>query len=390
MEARAARCSRHKRAWRSAMDESSKTLYVGLDVHKDSIAVAYAPEDRGAEVVSLGSIGTRQCDIDALIGKLQSKGATLLVFVYEAGPCGYWLYRYLTRHGLSCHVVAPSLIPRKPGDRVKTDRRDALTLARLMRSGDLSSIYVPEIADEAIRDLSRGREDAMRDLKATKYRLKAFLLRQDIRYAGRASWNAAHLRWLSEVVCATRAQQIVFQEYVRAITEQHERLQRLETELHEEVKHWRLYPVVEAVQALRGVELTGAVIVIAELGDLTRFDTPRKLMSYLGLTPSEYSSGERRRQGGITKAGNSHARRALVEGAWAYRYPAKVSRQLQLRLENVPTEVRAIAWKAQLRLCKRYRLLSARGKHVNQVVVAIAREMAAFALAIARTVPMAS
>jgi transposase len=370
------------------MDESSKTLYVGLDVHKESIAVAYAPEDRGADVVPLGAIGTRQCDIDKLIRKLQSKGATL-VFVYEAGPCGYWLYRYLAQKGLACHVVAPSLIPRKPGDRVKTDRRDAVMLARLMRSGDLSSIYVPGIEDEALRDLSRGREDAMRDLKATKYRLKAFLLRQDIRYEGRANWNAAHLRWLSEVVCPTPPQQIVFQEYVRAVTEQHERLQRLERALHDQVRSWRLYPVVEAIQALRGVELTSAVILIAELGDLTRFDTPRKLMSYLGLTPSEYSSGERRRQGGITKAGNTHARRALVEGAWAYRYPAKVSRHLQLRLEKLPAEVQAISWKAQVRLCKRYRQLIARGKHANEVVVAIAREMAAFAWAIARIVPLA-
>jgi transposase len=358
------------------MDESTKILYVGLDVHKDSIAVAYAPDDRGSEVVSLGVIGTRQCDIDKLIRKLQSKGAAL-VFVYEAGPCGYWLYRYLTREGFACHVVAPSLIPRKPGDRVKTDRRDAVMLARLMRSGDLTALYVPTVEDEAIRDLSRGR------------RLKAFLLRQDIRYEGRANWNAAHLRWLSEVVCPTPAQQIVFQEYVRAVTEQHERVQRLDTELRDQVTRWRLYPVVEAIQALRGVELTGAVILIAELGDLTRFDTPRQLMSYLGLTPSEYSSGERRRQGGITKAGNTHARRALVEGAWAYRYPAKVSRHLQLRLEKLPAEVQAIGWKAQVRLCKRYRQLIARGKHANQVVVAIAREMAAFAWAIARIVPLA-
>src|SRR6266852_6535281 len=211
------------------MKESSKTtIYVGLDVHRESIAVAYAPEDRGAEVISRGTIGPRQCDIHKLIRQLQAKGATL-VFVYEAGPCGYGLYRYLTRKGLACHVVAPSLIPRKPGDRVKTDRRDAIGLARLMRSGDLSSIYVPTVEDEAIRDLSRGREDALRDLKATKYRLKAFLLRQDIRYEGRANGNAAHLRWLSEVVCPTPAQQIVFQEYVRAVTEHHERLQRLET-----------------------------------------------------------------------------------------------------------------------------------------------------------------
>jgi len=368
------------------MNESSKTLYVGLDVHKDSIAVAYAPEDRGAEVVSLGAIGTRQCDIDKLIRKLQAKNV-MLVIAYEAGPCGYWLYRYLTRHGLRCLVVAPSLIPRKPGDRVKTDRRDAVTLARWLRSGDLSPIYVPTIDDEAIRDLSRAREDTVHDLKRSKVRLKAFLLRQDIRYEGRPNWNAAHLRWLARVVCPTPAQQIVFQEYVHAVTEQTERLARLETELDTAVTTWRLQPVVQAVQALRGLDFLGAVSLIAEVGDLTRFDTPRKLMSYLGLTPSEYSSGSHRRQGGITKAGNGHARRALVEGAWAYRYPAKVSRHLQLRLEHVPAEVRAIAWKAQVRLCKRYRLLSARGKHVNQVVVAIAREMAAFAWAIARLVP---
>src|SRR6266540_6063426 len=191
------------------MEQSSKTLFVGLDVHKDSIAVAYAPEDRGTEVVSLGPIGTRQCDIDKLIRRLESKGATP-VFVYEAGPCGYGLYRYLAGKGFACHVVAPSLIPRKPGDRVKTDRRDAITLARLMRSGDLSSIYVPQVQDEAIRDLSRAREDALEDLKTAKHRLKAFLLRQDIRYEGRATWTPAHLRWLADVVCPTPAQQIVF------------------------------------------------------------------------------------------------------------------------------------------------------------------------------------
>ena len=256
---------------------------------------------------------------------------------------------------------------------MKTDRRDAMPLARLMRSGDLNAIYVPGVEDEALRDLSRGRDDALQDLKRRKRRLKSFLLRQDIRYEDPATWNAAHLRWLSEVVCPTPPPQIVFQEYLRAVTEQQARRQRLARELHEAVKGWRLYPGVEAIQALRGVELTGAVIVLTELGDITRFDNPRQLMSYLGLTPSEYSSGERRRQGGITKAGNSHARRALVEGAWAYRYPAKVSRHLQLRLETLPAEVQAISWKAQVRLCKRYRQLTARGKHVNQVVVAIPR-----------------
>ena len=365
----------------------SSTLYVGMDVHKDSIAVAYIANDHHAEVVSLGNIGTRQCDIDHLIRRLQSTSPHL-VFVYEAGPCGSWLYRSLTHKGQVCAVVAPSLIPKKPGDRVKPNRRDAIKLARLMRSGDLTPVYVPKVADEAIRDLCRAREDVIRDLKAAKLRLKAFLLRQDIRYTGRATWSPAHLRWLSEVVCPTPAQQIVFQEDVRAISEQTERLQRLEQELPEHMKTWRLEPVVEALQALGGVQFTVAITLVAELGDLTRFDNPRQLMSYLGLIPSEYSSGDRRRQGGITKAGNTHARRALIEGAWAYRYPAKVSRHLQVRLETLPQSIQDISWKAQVRLCTRYRKLSARGRHAHQGVVAIARELIAFMWAIAREVPV--
>jgi transposase len=365
----------------------SSTLYVGLDVHKDSIAVAYVAKDHDAEVTYLGTIGTRQCDIDHLIRKMQSK-AKHLVFVYEAGPCGYWLYRYLTKKGYDCWVVAPSLIPKKPGDRVKTDRRDAVQLARLMRSGDLTRVYVPTVEDEAIRDLTRAREDTLRDLKSAKFRLKAFLLRQDIRYVGRANWNPAHLRWLSEVVCPTPAQQIVFQEYVRAVNEHTERLQRLEQELQEQVKSWRLHPVVDALQALRGVQFTAAVTMVAEMGDLTRFDTPRELMKFLGLIPSEYSSGGQRRQGSITKAGNTHARRVLVEGAWAYRYPAKVSRHLQLRVETQPKMIQDISWKAQVRLCKRYRQLVARGKHPNVVTVAIARELTGFMWAIAKQVPI--
>jgi transposase len=219
----------------------SSTLYVGMDVHKESIAVAYVAQEYGADVVSLGTVGTRQCDIDKLIRRLQSKSQQL-GFVYEAGPCGYWLYRYLKKKGYTCWVVAPSLIPKKTGDRVKTDRRDAMQLARLMRSGYLTPVYVPAVDDEAIRDLSRAREDTLRD-KAAKLRLKAFLLRHDIRYTGRANWSPAHLRWLSEVVCPTPAQQIVFQEYVQTVTEQTERLGRLERELHEQVKTWRLAPV---------------------------------------------------------------------------------------------------------------------------------------------------
>src|SRR5215510_15759505 len=190
---------------RSAMAHSS-TLFIGLDVHKETIAVAYVAEAREAAVVVLGSIGTRQCDIDKLIRKLQAKGKTLH-FVYEAGPCGYWLYRYLIKKNLKSWVVAPSQIPKQAGDRGKTDRRDAVQLARLLRSGDLTPVYVPAVEDEAIRDLVRAREDALKDLKGAKVRLKAFLLRQDLRYEGRANWGAAHLRWLADVVCPTPAQQ---------------------------------------------------------------------------------------------------------------------------------------------------------------------------------------
>jgi transposase len=271
----------------------SRTLFIGMAVHKASIAVAYVAPDHGAEVTYLGAIGPRQCDIDPLMRKRQSK-ATHLVFLSEAGPCGYWLYRYLTKTDSACWVVAPSLMPKKAGDRVKTDRRDAVPLARLARSGALTPVYVPTVEDEAIRDLSRAREEAIGDCKAAQFRLKAFLLRHDIRYTGWANWNPAHLRWLSEVVCQTPAQQIVFQEYVRAVSEHTERLQRLEQELQDQVKSWRLHPVVEALQALRGVQFTVAVTMVAEIGDLSRFDTPRELMKFLGLTPSEYSSGARR------------------------------------------------------------------------------------------------
>ena len=369
------------------MRSPNNTLFVGLDVHKESIAAAFAPLEPGSEAVSLGNIGTRQCDIDKLFRQLQSKGRHLRI-VYEAGPCGFWLQRYLHKKGLECSVVAPSLIPKRPGDRVKTDRRDALQLARLLRAGELTAIHVPGIEDEAVRDLSRAREDALRDLKSAKFRLKAFLLRQDIRYEGKARWTPAHLRWLARVVCPTPAQQIVFQEYLRTINEQNERLARLEQALHEQVEHWWLAPVIEALQVLRGVQFTTAVTVTAELGDLTRFTHPRQLMSYLGLTPSEYSSGARRQQGGITKSGNIHARRALVESAWAYRHPAKVSAYLQKRIGEFPKPLQDLSWKAQVRLCKRYRALCARGKHVNEVVVAIARELAAFMWAAARIAPV--
>ena len=351
----------------------SRTLYVGMDVHKESIAVASVAQDHGAEVVSLGTSGTRQCDIDQLLRQLRSKGQQL-VFVYEAGPCGSWLSRSLTKKGFVCWVVAPSWMPTKPGDRGTTDRRDARPLARRMRAGDLTPVSVPAVDDAALRALSRAREETLRDLKAAKLRLKAFVLRHALRSTGRAHWSPSHLRWRSAVGCPTLAQHMVLQEYVQTVTEQTARLQCLEHELRDHVRTWRFQPGVEALQALRGVQCTVAVTTVAELGDLTRFDTPRQLMHYLGLTPSEYSSGPRRQQGSMTQTGQSHARRALVEGAWAYQYPAKGSRHLQLRLDKLPAAIQAISWKAQVRLCTRYRQRMATGKNANQVVVAIARE----------------
>ena len=239
-----------------------------------------------------------------------------------------------------------------------------------------------------MRALTRARADAISALQDAKLRRKAFVLRHDIRDVGRANWGPAHLRWLSEVVCPTPAQHIVFQADVRAVQEHTERLQRLEHELHEHVKAWRLSPVVEALQALRGVPCTVAVTLVAAMGDLTRFESPRELMKFMGLVPSEYSSGAQRRQGSITKAGNTHARRVLVEGAWAYRSPAKVSRHLQLRLEKQPTVIQDSSGKAQVSLCKRYRRLVARGKHANVVTVAIARELRGCMWAMAQEVPV--
>ncbi len=365
------------------------TFFVGLDVHKDSIAVAHAEGHRAEPPHYVGSIGTRQADIDKLVRRLHAK-ASNLVFAYEAGPCGYVLHRYLTAKGLDCQVVAPSLIPKRPGDKVKTDRRDAVEIARLLRSGDLTRVYVPSVEDEALRDLCRARDAALVMLKAAKLRLKSFLLRLGLHYTGRADWNDAHRRYLAKVACPTAPQQIVFQESVHAVDEQVQRLQRVEKEILDVIPKWRLYPIVEAFQALRGVQWTVATIVASELGDITRFDNPRQLAAFVGLIPSEYSSGENRRQGGITKTGNGRARRALIEAAWAYRHNPKISVQIQKRLESLPKPIQDIGWKAQLRLCKRFRRLSARGKHANIAVTAVARELIAFMWAIAKEVPINS
>jgi transposase len=335
-----------------------------------------------------GRSNCRQAADLIVAAHLRSKTAALIV-AYEAGPSGYGLYRYLTAKGVACHVVAPSLIPRKPGDKVKTDRRDAVTLARLLRSGDLTTVYVPSVEDEAIRDLCRARDAARVTMKDAKLRLKALLLRLGLHYVGRADWTAAHRRYLAKVVCPTPAQQIVFQEALRAVDEQVERIARLEAELRDALPAWRLAPVVAGLQALRGVQWLVALTVVAELGDLTRFDTPRQLAAFVGLIPSEYSSGTSRRQGGITKAGNGRARRALIEAAWAYRHPAKVSAHIQHRIDTLPKALQDIGWKAQVRLCKRFRRLVARGKHPNVAVTAIARELIAFMWAVAKAVPLA-
>lgn len=362
-------------------------LFIGLDTHKEFVEVAYIEDQRGAIPVHYGRISSAKLSLKKLVRQFESKypNATLH-FVYEAGPCGYWIYRLITSLGHCCYVVAPSLIPKKPGDKIKTDKRDALKLAKLLKSEDLTPIYVPEPEDECIRDLSRARETAMKDLNDARYQLKALLLRNNIQYKGAANWSKKHLRWLTELVLPHPAQQMVLQEYLQTVNERIARLARLDNELHHQAYQWRYYPVVKAIQAMRGVRLIVAVGVIAELGDLTRFDHPRKLMSYLGLVPSEHSSGGRRKQGAITKCGNTRARRLLTEGAHSYRYPANISTEMQKRQEGLPKEIVDIAWKAQLRLCRRYQRLMHRGKHYNVVVTAIAREMIAFIWSIAKEV----
>jgi len=362
-------------------------LFIGLDTHKEFNEVAYIEEHRGAQPVHLGRFSSSKVAVQKLVRQFESKypGATLH-FVYEAGPCGYWIYRLITSLGHCCYVVAPSLIPKKPGEKIKTDKRDALKLAKLLKSEDLTPIYVPEPEDEAVRDLSRAREIAMEDLKDAKYQLKALMLRNNINYKGTANWSQKHLRWLTELVLPHPAQHIVLQEFLQTITERISRLERLDNELTHHVHQWRYYPVVKAIQAMRGVRLLVATGVVAELGDLSRFDHPRKLMSYLGLVPSEHSSGGKRHIGAITKCGNGRARRLLVEGAHNYRYAANISTDMQKRQEGLPKNIIDIAWKAQLRLCKRYKKMIAKGKHYNLVVTAIAREMIAYIWAIAKEV----
>jgi transposase len=355
---------------------------VGLDTHKAKIAVAVAEPGRSGEVRFRGEIANQPDAVRRLIERLAEKHGQLRV-CYEAGPCGYGLHRQITALGHDCTVVAPSLVPRKPGDRIKTNRRDALTLARLLRAGELTAVWIPDPTHEAMRDLVRARTAAMEAVRRARQQLQGFLLRHGRVFTGRKAWSSAHRRWLAGLRFEHPAQQIVLQEQIDVIEEAERRRDRLGEQIRVLARDWSLAPVVTALQAMRGVAFLSAVVLAAEVGDFRRFANPRQLMAWLGLVPSEHSSGPKVERGGITKAGNGRARRVLVEGAWSYRFPARVTGELQARLEGVPEAARAIAWKAQLRLCARYRRLIAAGKNANLVTAAVAREMAAFAWAIA-------
>src|SRR6266850_111041 len=352
----------------------NRSMFVGLDVHKETIDVSIAEGERHGEIRHYGVIASDVEPLDKVVRALRAPNRTLHV-VYEAGPCGFGIYRHLTKRG---------------EDRVKTDRRDSQMLARLHRAGELRAIYVPDDTDEAMRDLVRAREDAVVVGTQAKYRLKAFLLRQGRRYPGREGWTLPYRRWLTDLSVPTAAQHITLQEYRDTIDETERRIERLTEQLRQLAPAWRWAPVVAALQALRGVSFITAVALVAELGDLRRFGHPRELMAYLGLVPSEHSSGPSVRRGAITKAGNPHARRLLAEAAWAYQGIPRIGRQHAYRQEALPKVVRDIAWKAQLRLTTRFRRLVARGKAKPKVATAIARELTGFIWAIAQEVSPAS
>lgn len=365
---------------------SSTVKYVGLDVHKSTISVAVAEAGKRAEVREHGQIANTPAALTKLLAKLGGSDVELNV-CYEAGPCGYGIQRQVATAGHNCVVVAPSLIPSRPGDRIKTDRRDALKLARLHRAGELTSVWVPDGAHEATRDLVRARLAAVRSLRHARQQLSGFLLRHGHHYH-RPAWTQMHRRWLSGLRFAEEVHHIVLEDCIATINAAQERRDRLTVQIEKRLADWTLAPVVEALQALRGMALVAAATIVAELGDISRFSKAEQLMSYLGLVPSEDSSGKRRRQGGITKAGNGAARRMLIEAAWSYRFPARISRDQLLRQEQLAAPIRAIAWKAQERLCLQYRKLSRAGKPITTVTTAIARQLVGFVWAIAHEVSM--
>src|ERR1700731_1279168 len=341
-----------------------RITYVGLDVHKAGIVVAVAEGGLRGEVREYGRIANTAGALDRLMRQLGGAGVRLR-FCYEAGPCGYGIQRHLSAHGHDCVVVAPSLIPK--------------------RARELTAVWVPDTGHEAMRDLVRARLDAVHALRRARQQLSGFLLRQGCHY-GRPACTKLHRRWLTGLRFEHAVHHIVLEDYIEAVEAAAARRDRLTTQIEAMLPDWTLAPVVAALQTMRGMALVNAVTLIAELGDLSRFANPRQLMAYLGLVPSEHSSGASVKRGGITKAGNRAARRLLIEAAWSYRFPARISRELLLRQENQPKPIRAIAWKGQVRLCARYRKLARTGKPANVVTTAIARELTGFVWAIARQV----
>lgn len=366
-----------------------KTLnkYVGLDVHKDTTVIAVAEEGREGEVRLYGTISSDLHALEKALRKIGGEGVRLHV-VYEAGPTGYVLYRRLQQLGISCIVVAPSKVPHAAGLRQKTDRRDAEQLARLHRAGDLTAIHVPDAVDESIRDLTRARADAVHDLTRAKQRLKSLLLRQGYRYSGKANWSEAHQRYLRELVLPLPALKAVQEEYLLAVTQATQRVERLDELIAAQVPEWRMYPAVQALMCLRGFQLTAAAVLVAELGDVRRFTHPRHVMAFLGLVPHEHTTGTSRKLGGITKAGNAHARWILTEAVQHAFLVPKVSTQLTVRQRGQPTAYRELSWKVQTRLYKRSRHLIGRGVMKAKVTVALARELSGFVWAVLTQVPV--
>jgi transposase len=358
--------------------------FVAFDTSKLRNAVAIADGGRGGEVRFLGEIENTEAATGKLVKKLAAKYRRV-TFCYEAGPTGYGLYRQITSLGQECSVVAPSLIPKKPGDRVKTNRRDAVGLAKLLRAGELTAVWVPDRHHEAMRDLTRARETAMLDLRTKRQQISAFLLRQGLRYPdGKKAWTKTHTNWLARQKFELAEQRIVFEEMMEAMRQAQGRRERLEAAIRAAVPDWSLCEVVTALMAMRGMDMISAATFLAEIGDLSRFPSPSELMAYLGLVPSEASTGDKVKRGPITKAGNRRARRMLVECAWSYQHPPRVSKEKQVKVDAVPQAVREIAWKAQCRLNKRYRALVRRGKLKTVAITAVAREFAGFIWAVAR------